>query len=513
MSDSAPGNVVLAVLGYLVVAAVVVLYVTIPVVLLLSPLVAAAGALAAFGVLTATFSGAVPSDTAVLPDDQGFPPGVHSPRSRGAEPAWPHYLRSQLSDDAWTATGRLAELAIQPWKLTTGAVRRLPRPELWVPVVVAPYLLCAAATVAVLVTGAVAGALIAAAAGLLWIVRQGGVRAVRLIDRVRQRRVGSAATCTQPGCHQVSDLPVVQCACARRHFQLKPGWFGVFRRRCVCGRVIASTVTRAASSLLLRCPLCESPLLPGAMLGTDVRIAVIGARGAGKSRFAGTAVATLQKGVRSAGGEFEILAPLRPTNGTSLPSCTSMAVSYRRGQGTVHLFDAPGQLFENRQQSPVLHYLEHVHGLVLVIDPVVLPRLVGGARSEPGAGPPAEVDPELAYRAVTQRLRDGGADPAGKALAVVLTKADALQTAFPGLRPAADSARARRWLLDHGVDNLVLAAERDFDAVRYFVSASLGEELGEDSVPAANAIGWLVTRAGLPLPRIRPSPDTRPAVV
>ncbi|MGH8922117.1 MAG: hypothetical protein ACRD0H_27885, partial [Actinomycetes bacterium] len=271
MSDSAPGNVALAVLGYLVMAAVVVLYVTIPVVLLLAPLVAAGGVLAAFGVVTATFSGVVPSGTPVLPDDQGIPPGAPSTRLGGSEPAWPDYLRSQLADDAWTAAGRLAELAIRPWQVTTEAVGRLPRPELWVPVMVVPYMLCAAATVAVVAAGAVAGALIAAAGALLWIVRQGCVRVVGLIDRVRRRRVGSAATCTRPGCHQVTDLPVVQCDCDRKHFQLKPGRFGVFRRRCVCGRVLPTTVARAASWLLLRCPLCQSPLPPGAMLGADVR--------------------------------------------------------------------------------------------------------------------------------------------------------------------------------------------------------------------------------------------------
>ena len=85
----------------------------------------------------------------------------------------------------------------------------------------------------------------------------------------------------------------------------------------------------------------------------------------------------------------------------------------------------------------------------------------------------AAVDPEHTYRAAVSHLRDDGADPGGRALAVVLRRLDAVAAAGVEVpREDAGSPAVRTWLASVGADNLTVAADRDFGAVRWFRSDS-----------------------------------------
>ena len=67
-----------------------------------------------------------------------------------------------------------------------------------------------------------------------------------------------------------------------------------------------------------------------------------------------------------------------------------------------------------------------------------------------------------------------GVDVRRQRLAFVLSKADQLRRHPLGMDLPSDSAAVRDWLLERGLDNLVLAAQRDFRTVRYFACELAG---------------------------------------
>jgi len=492
-------------IGYVIVVSIAYLSVLtflliIPAVLVLIPIAAAVGALGAVGIAVASLAvgaaeRAVPADDASTPDP--------ARRIEGVDPAWPHYLAGQAVHDATAAGRAVLNAAVGMWRGIrslrdrSANVATMTAQLLLRPLMVLPYLAGAAVSLGA-GAGALVGSIVAGgAAGMLWVLRRAGVELVRLVDRAQVWRAGAGATCTAQGCFGFTQLPAVECRCGRLHIGLRPGRYGVFRRQCTGGEIIPSTVARAVPSLLLRCPLCGRQLLPGAMLDTDVRVAVIGASGAGKTSFAGAALDAVRAGVVGAGGALAALGSGQPDDGGA--RCTSVRITTGRRRGTLHLFDAPGQVLDDQLQRTRLYYLRHAQGFVLVIDPVAMPWLAGRLHDSLRGNWPT-VDPELTYRAVIGQLLDSRVELRRRSLAIVVNKADLLETSFDGRSPAPGSEGIRRWLSAHGQDNLVQAADRDFGNVRYFLATSAGDE----SASAGAALRWLAGRSGLRLPAAVP---------
>ncbi len=174
-----------------------------------------------------------------------------------------------------------------------------------------------------------------------------------------------------------------------------------------------------------------------------------------------------------------------------------------RGQALVHLFDAAGEFFLDRDDNSELEFLDHAGGLVFVVDPFAIgwvrDQLGGALESRLAEAHPASGDPEQVYHVTARRLRDYGVETERRALAITVVKADLL-TDLPW---AADlcAGAVRDWLNTAGLDNLVLAAERDFAEVRYFVVSSVtGIRPGHRLTPAA-PFRWLLGLGGFALGR------------
>lgn len=465
---------------YITLCVAALIAVTVPAVLVLTPAAAAAGAVGAWVLIASAFTGERADRQ--QPADDGVAPHVLDGQPAAVEPAWHHYLGAQWWRDADTAAARVRGGVVGCWRWlhgrTKGAIDDLVL-VLW-PFVPVPYVVGAALTVGAAVASAGAAVVVGVPAGVVGLLRAAWVRVLRRWERGRQRRNVSAATCTASGCDDVTALPVVECGCGRHHHRLEPGRYGVVRRRCTCGRLLPSTVSRAAPTHQLRCRRCGRRLLPGAMIGADVRVAVLGAPGAGRSRFVRDGLAALESALDSAGGGLEQLSPPDdpPASGRT---CVSVRITAGRRAGTVHLYDPVGDALDVPAQRRRLHHLRHAQGFALVVDAAALPRRA--ARTQRDA-----VDPECTYRAVVQHLMDDQVDLRRTALAVALTGTQKLDDG----PPTGASSDVRRWLASEGVDNLVSAADRDFGSVRYF--------LLDDPPAAGTVLGWLLGHAGLPVP-------------
>lgn len=469
---------------YVTVCVAAVLTVTVPAVLVLGPAAAAAGAVGAWALIASAFTEVGRAGDRELPVDDGVAPHVLDGQPAAVEPAWPHYLGAQWWRDAATAYRRVRTRVTQCWRLLHRRTAELVADLVLVvwPFVPVPYVVGAAVTVGAAVASAIAAVVVGVPAAVVGVLRAACVRVLRLSERSRQRRNVSSATCTASGCDDVTTLPVVECECGRSHHRLEPGRYGVVRRRCTCRRLLPSTVTGAARTRPLRCRRCGRRLLPGAMVGADVRVAVLGAPGAGRSRFVLDGLSALETALVSRGHGVERLEPFDdpPESGRT---CVSVRITAGHRVGTVHLYDPVGDALDVATQRRRLHHLRHAQGFALVIDAAALPRLAGHAERD-------AVDPEHTYRAVVQHLADDQVYLRSRALAVVLNRAQEVDAG----RPSDASSDVRRWLVSAGVDNLVAAAERDFGSVRYFVIDPAGP-------PAAGtALSWLVRRAGFPVP-------------
>jgi hypothetical protein len=184
-----------------------------------------------------------------------------------------------------------------------------------------------------------------------------------------------------------------------------------------------------------------------------------------------------------------------------LPTAITAQVTVARRKALLHVFDAAGEFYIDRGDNSELSFLDHAQGLVFVVDPFSIPWVqdqLGGLGQVMLARANAAVDdPEQVYHVTAGRLRDYGVRTSHQRLAIAVVKADLLVDLPPArnLRPQ----QVREWLQEAGLDNLVLAAERDFAEVRYFVVASVHGARAGNPMSPANPFAWLMARAGLQL--------------
>ncbi|WP_412542648.1 hypothetical protein R8Z50_09210 [Longispora sp. K20-0274] len=457
----------------------------------------------------------------------GFPVLV-GPADTG-DRGWPTYFRTQVYRDLHAAGRWTARVVYRLWTWTIArtfgryGVRTLWAWPLLVPVLV--FLLAAT-------TGATAGALLTAL--VVAVVTLLGVSAglatagvLRAADRLWQRVFHAAASCPRPGCYHVTRLPAYRCpGCDRLHRDLRPGRLGVLWRHCGCGATLPTTVLRAARALEPVCQKCGAALHGDAALATDVRIPVFGAPRAGKTRFIMAGLVGLSARPGSpitpadpdSGRAFaEYAATIgggdsTAQTGRALPAAVTLRVAGGRRTALLHVFDAAGERFTERAQNEELAYLDHARGLVFVLDPFSVPEVrarLRGLRAAPAGAPDgtgtttavpdgaAQHDPDESYQVTVRRLRDYGVDLRRQRLAFVVSKADLLLAgpAGAGLGPGSDAVRA--WLFDAGLDNLLLAAGRDFAEVRYFLVSSMTADPGGD-VAATAPLDWLLSAEPVP---------------
>jgi len=443
----------------------------------------------------------------------------------GRDPAWPSYLVAQSRVDLremWRRTlrtlgvgwGKCRKLGDQ-WDNPVGwAVLVIVLGPTWLMVSVGALgatamilLLCLSALLA-MITG--------------WLLVAGLLRGGDHLVRWLRRASGSCQSC-----YYVSSLPAFPCArCGEMHRDIRPGLLGAVWRRCICGALLPTTVLRAAFQLQTSCPNCLEPLRAGAAVHRDVRLPVFGPVSAGKTRLVYAGLLALRDQAAAAGASVdftdeqskrafehgvEIISTGSDTAKTpagQLPTAITAQVTVARRKALLHLFDAAGEFYIDRGDNSELLFLDHAQGLVFVVDPFSIPwvqdQLGGLGQVMLARANVAVDDPEQVYHVTAGRLRDYGVQTSNQRLAIAVVKADLLVDLPPArdLRPH----HVREWLQEAGLDNLVLAAERDFAEVRYFVVASVHSARAGSPMSPANPFAWLMARAGLQLLPGEPDP-------
>lgn len=352
-----------------------------------------------------------------------------------------------------------------------------------------------------------------------------GAALLRGAERVRRSRLRAEAAC--PHCFHVTPWPAYECpGCGQPHRDVRPGRLGVFFRRCECGAHLPVRASRAAWRVTPACQRCGASLPAGAGAARDIRVPVFGDISAGKTRFLYASLNSLVAVAAKADldvtfpdkssreqAEFGlgVIRSRRQTAKTSTTGQVSLTVRLGSGRRSelVQLFDAAGEHFRSARRPDALRFLDDGQGLVYILDPFsieAVKKQIGGANApEVRAAHAAAGDPELTYDEVASRLRDTGVPASSGRLAVVISKADLLQTA--GIDLPGDSDAIAQWLWDHDVHNLVMSARRDFAEARFFAVASQAMAPGSSYDPGV-PLRWLLTAHGVRLPADPGSAET-----
>lgn len=502
-----------------------------PVLVVVLPAVVLSGVVVAAVVVVRTLAGvgaAVPM-TITPQDVQAGRANLPKPRGDqpfGRDPAWPNYLVAQWSIDLATAWRAVMDVVrggfARAGRFANGLDSRVVRSIggafaflFWL----------------ALGFGAVAGAglllalccVLRTVAWLGWLAVAGVFRSAdHLVRRVR----GAQASCQH--CYYVAPFPAFSCdRCGVVHHDIRPGRLGAVRRRCTCGRRLNTTVLGAsAQHLVASCQRCEQPLRLGSAVLTDIRLPLFGPVFAGKTRLMYAGLLALRDAAAANGAQLDFVddeseraftdgadvvssgADTVKTPAGELPAALTVRFTMARRKALLHLFDAAGELFTDRDENTELEYLDHAQGLVFVVDPFSVPwvrdQLGDASPSVPGT---TAQETESVYQTTARRLRDFRVDTGKRGLAMTVVKADLLAGLPLTEQPRPD--QVRDWLILAGMDNLVNAAERDFGEVRYFLVASVPAlHAGHGRSPAA-PFNWLISRAGLSLlPKDGPEPVT-----
>lgn len=442
--------------------------------------------------------------------------------------AWPGYLFAQSRTDLGTALKHTAHVVSMMWMSIIEVVVIGP-----VVLIIWPLLLLPLAAAFALTAGATAGAI--AVYGLLgvvlvlaWLGWLAAVGVLRGVDFGIRMFRGARATCHHSGCNYRNRLPAYRCVCGQTHHDIRAGRLGAFVRRCECGSLLPTTVLQAATGLVAVCQKCDRPLRTGAAVLTDVLVPVFGPPSAGKTRLVLAGMVALDRHLMAAGGSLrpvgdesedtfrnaitvvESGAQTTKTDADRPPAGITVRLTAARRKALLHLFDAAGEFFSDREQSSELPFLDDAQGLVFVLDPFSVPAVVdeltGRFAARRTVAQPAGIDPEQSYLITAQWLRDQGVKLTRKPLAIVVVKADLLLD-LPGataLPADAESERIEAWLRGKGLDNMLDGAARDFGEIRYFLVSSLTAATGVGGwagpMSPAHPLLWLLGRSGVAVP-------------
>lgn len=363
-------------------------------------------------------------------------------------------------------------------------------------------------------TAALLLALLCLLHAVLVYVAQGVVRiaagTLRAVDRAVLRAKGLQDGMGCPQCYERVEYPVYECpgdACRRRHRDIRPGRYGVLKRRCACGRKLPTLILIGSHRLQGICPYCEGAMSDSTGLVPETVLPMVGGTAAGKTQLMAAMLMTLFDAAERGGpparfadrdtaAKYEVLREVLNISGNplgtqrALPRAHSLLIGRGRSRRLVHVFDTAGERFVNLEDTDALRYARAARTFVFVLDPLSVGAFWQGLPAERQAGVDrtlaSPVDPELVFSQSTQTMKRMKGDLARSRLAVAISKSDVLRgQRLLGDRRPDDSDAARAWLVEElGLGNLARAMEMEFREVRFFFTAAVtaGQERVDDSI-------------------------------
>ncbi|MFI9250577.1 hypothetical protein [Streptomyces sp. NPDC053069] len=351
----------------------------------------------------------------------------------------------------------------------------------------------------------------------------GGARLTALTLRATDRAVmvlrGLPRGMLCPSCFERVPYPAYDCprgTCRRRHADIRPGTFGLFRRRCACGERIPTLLMLMSRDARLNGHCvhehCGKPMNPDAGHMPELVLPLVGGRAAGKTQLMAAMVKSLETAAENGGPAIRLADPessanqrvlnevleiqghTRPTQKT-LPRAHSFVLGSGRAERLVHIFDTAGERFVNREETDALRYIREARTFLFVLDPMAVDAF--WTRLDPAAPKvdrtlASTVDPEDVFARSVQTVRTMGTRLDKARLAVAVSKRDLL-SGRPAVLPDRpdDSGTTRAWLCERlGLRNLVKTMDLEFGEVRFFCTAAVADGEGRVDPSIRALVEW-----------------------
>lgn len=370
-------------------------------------------------------------------------------------------------------------------------------------------------------------------------------------DRIYLKVKNISSVC--PACHEKYLIPTYRCSCGREHTQLIPSKYGIFHRRCECGKLLGTTfLSKRGKDMTVVCPNCNV-IMSGYSAGTarvPICIPVIGGRSSGKSAFITAFVHdfreklaprngwVIQEYDKEAAMDYRVLynnymsGTIQQTSEfhsiqhmkvSSIPIRFVVGGKKFRPEREIHIYDVAGEAFTSDNLLEIQKQYEYCHGIVMVLDPFSIRQvwkkyedeLVNDANTFDTVSNVELQDVSYALLDYLQKVTGlNEKDISDIPLAVVLGKIDAagldkelgekvvrgLVTESGGFSNPADvdDYLCRKFLVKYGMESLVSLINSKFKNNRYFACSAIGHSLGEgqyNPVGVMTPMEWLFREA------------------
>ncbi|MFE2886351.1 hypothetical protein [Streptomyces sp. NPDC059272] len=355
---------------------------------------------------------------------------------------------------------------------------------------------------------------------VLVFLAQGVVRitagTLRAVDRAVLRAKGLHHGMVCPQCYELVEYPEYECpdgGCRRRHRDIRPGRYGVVKRRCACRRKLPTLIITGSHRLRGICPYCEGALSDSTGLVAETVLPLVGGTAAGKTQLMAAMLMALfdqahrggpqaRFADRDTADKYEVLHEVLSIRGNTLgtqralPRAHSLLLGKGRARRLVHIFDTAGERFTNLEDTDALRYARNARTFVFVLDPLSVAAfwqgLPTGNQTHLDRSLASPVDPELVFNQSTQTIKRMNGALTRSRLAVAVSKYDVLgRQPLPGEHRPDDSESARAWLVDVlGLGNLARAMEMEFREVGFFFTAAVTTDDGRVHESVLPLVDW-----------------------
>ncbi|AKA68370.1 TRAFAC clade GTPase domain-containing protein [Clostridium scatologenes] len=210
---------------------------------------------------------------------------------------------------------------------------------------------------------------------------------IKTIESIKLKKKSLGTICTY--CYSKFDIPYYLCPnCGRIHKNLVSGPYGILKRKCSCGEIIASANISGRHRLSAVCPVClkksEVKEIPSAC------IAFIGEEASGKTTFIYSIIHYL---LNSKKWNVEFLDSMKKEgfNNVNEWSCNlenlkehrilyNIFISSKENfiKKLLYIYDTKGENFNSISRIITQKYYKYVNALVFIVDPLCIDEVIEG---------------------------------------------------------------------------------------------------------------------------------------
>lgn len=330
-----------------------------------------------------------------------------------------------------------------------------------------------------------------------------------------------------PWCYQRNEYPSYECPeCHRTHRDIRPGRYGLRRRRCQCDERLPTLLLLGSHRLPAICLHCGRRMSDETGRFSELVLPLLGGRSAGKTRLMAAMIMSIEEQARQSGDSvsladnetrhsFEVLREVLRIDGNvlatsrELPRAHSLQIATPQGRRLLHMFDAAGERMVDEDRTDELRYLRYARVFLFVLDPMSVPafwsQLTEPERHRIDRALASDAPPELVFQQSVQTILRMGTRLRRARLAVAISKADLIRHAGIVADRTDSSDWAERWVTNVlGQGNLIRAMRNEFAEVRFFFTAAMIDAGGHVDESIAPVVSWCmgegrsVRRRGVP---------------